>query len=99
MGSACAKFLRSDARASYMKFKLSKPLKTSSVNLVQKRINELEPPKPRSVKKKLVHNPTQVYTGKNGTSFKVQKRNRPEMKAKVSPVGAMNAIGCPQRTA
>ena len=82
-----------------MKFRLSKPLKSSSVKRVQKRINWLEPPKPSSVKKKLVQIPTQEYIGKKGRLFSVQYLNKPEMKARVKPVGAMNAIGCPQRTA
>mmetsp|Transcript_19496 Transcript_19496/g.40842 ORF Transcript_19496/g.40842 Transcript_19496/m.40842 type:complete len:114 (-) Transcript_19496:1264-1605(-) len=60
IGSAWSKFLFSDDIASYMKFILSNPLKTSSVNLVQNRINLLEPESPRIVIKALVHNPTQA---------------------------------------
>ena len=82
-----------------MKFKLSSPLKTSSVNRVQNLISVLDPPKPNNVKKTLVHIPTQEYIGKNGTWFNEQNRNNPEMNVKVKPVGAMNAMGCPHRTA
>ena len=81
-----------------MKVTLNKALNISSVKRVQYRINWLDPPKPRNVKKKLAQRPTQEYTGKNGSPFKVQNRNKPDMNASVSPVGAMNAIGWPQMT-
>lgn len=98
IGSALTKFLRRDEHASYMKFTLSMPLKTSSVKRVQYRINLLDPTRPRKVMNALVHSPTHAYTGKKGSDLNVQNRNRPEMKASVSPVGAKNAIGCPHNT-
>ena len=82
-----------------MKFKLSRALKISSVNLVQNLISVLDPPNPSRVKKKLVHKPTQEYIGKKGTLFSEQKRYRPDIKANVKPVGAIKAIGCPQKRA
>ena len=78
-----------------MKVTLNKALKISSVKRVQYRMSWLDPPKPRKVKKPLVHRPTHAYTGKKGSPFKVQNRNNPDMKANVSPVGAMKAIGWP----
>jgi hypothetical protein len=96
IGSALLKFLRNDENASYKKFTLNIPLNTSSVKRVQYRINLLDPTRPRNVMNVLVHNPTHAYTGKNGNSLNVQKRNKPDMNANVSPVGAKNAMGCPQ---
>jgi hypothetical protein len=60
IGSARTKFLRSDDTASYIKFTLSNPLKTSSVNRVQKRINLEDPERPSTIMKKLDHKPTQA---------------------------------------
>ena len=97
IGSALTKFRLNEESASYIKFTLSMPLKTSSVNVVQKRINLLEPDRPSSVMNALVHIPTHEYTGKNGSSRIVQNRNNPDMNARVRPVGARKAIGCPQR--
>lgn len=58
IGSALTKFLRNDDTASYMKFTLRRPLNTSSVKRVQKRINLEEPDRPSITMKKLDHKPT-----------------------------------------
>ena len=97
IGSALLKFLHNDEKASYKKFTLSIPLKTSSVKRVQYRINLLDPTRPRNVMNALVHSPTHAYTGKKGSSRNVQNRNSPDMNASVSPVGAKKAIGCPHK--
>jgi len=65
IGLANMKFLRKLAHASYIKFRLSSPLNTSSVKRVQYLMYLLDPLTPNVIMKKLVHNPTQVYTGRN----------------------------------
>ena len=81
-----------------MKFKLSKPLKISSVNRVQYRISDPDPAKPSVIMNALVQRPTQLYTVKNGRLLSLQKRNSPEINARVSPVGAKKAMGCPHNS-
>eukprot|EP01083_Nonionella_stella_P231159 816517_1 len=80
-----------------MKFKLSNPLNTSSVNLVQYRMSLLVPLNPIETMKNDVHNPTQVYIGKNSNPRMLQNRYKPDRNASDNPVGAMNVIGCPDK--
>jgi hypothetical protein len=44
-------------------------------------------------KNKEVHKPTQEYIGKKGRPFRAQNRYKPDMNARVRPVGAMKDMG------
>ena len=96
-GSANRKLRRKLAAPSYIKFKLSNPLNTSSVNLVQYLMSLLVPVNPIAIMKNDVHNPTHVYIGRNSNPLILQNRYKPERNASDNPVGAMKVMGCPLR--
>ena len=99
--SACApkKFLDRLSAASYKKFTDSKALKVSSVKRVQY-FNRFERLNIEDIAKKIaVQIPVQLYRGKKGSAFALEKRYKVDMKAKVKPVGPTNVIGCPENMA